>query len=126
MRRMTISLVILLVLTGLGIWNCMALRHISSNIVHSLALAEQCGESGDWEGAERLTRQAQSDWEDANLFLYIVLRHDYTDEVNTGFQEVLALIQWQETPEYASANGELISQVKHFSEAEQLTIENLL
>lgn len=126
MKRMTISLAILLLLAGLGLWNCRYLEHIATGIADSLSQAEQCAESGDWEAAERLTRKAQSDWDDANLYLYIVLRHDYTDEVDTGFREVLALIQWQETPEYASANGELLGQVLHFSEAEQLNWKNLL
>lgn len=126
MKRMTISLAILLLLTGLGVWNCRYLERISSGIADSLMQAEQRGEAGDWAEAERLTRKAQSDWNSANLYLYIVLRHDYTDEVDTGFREVLALIQWQETPEYASANGELLGQVLHFSEAEQLNWKNLL
>lgn len=126
MRRITISFVLLLLLTGLGLWNCWQLEQVSQNLAQTLAQAEEAGEAGDWETAERLTRTAQDYWESATPYLYVMLRHDYTDEVNTSFQEVLALIRWQETPEYASANQALVSQVIHFSEAEQLTLKNLL
>lgn len=126
MRRMTISLALLLLLTGLGLWNCWKLERVSLELVQLLSQAEKAGEAGDWETAERLTRTAQDYWESATPYLYVMLRHDYTDEVNTSFQEVLALIHWQETPEYASANEALLSQVIHFSEAEQLTWKNLL
>lgn len=126
MRRLTLSLLLLLLLTGIGIWNCGKLQDTSDHLNDLLVQAQAFAEAGDWARAEALTRTAQRDWEAASPYLYVMLRHDYTDEVNTTFQEVLALIQWQEAPEYASANQALVTQVTHFSEAEQLTLKNLL
>lgn len=126
MRRLVISLALLAALGGVGLWNSLALRSISQELLDTLAQAEAQAEAGNWAGAEALTRSAQERWESVSLYLYIVLRHDYTDEVNGSFASVLELIEWQETPEYAAGNGELMAQVEHFSEAEQLNWKNLL
>ncbi|MCD7754003.1 MAG: DUF4363 family protein [Clostridiales bacterium] len=126
MRRLSISVVILLLLFGAGLWNISLLEGISGRLAPQLEHAEALAETGDWDGAEELTLAAKDEWEAAASYLYVVLRHDYTDEVNTGFYKVLELLQWQETPEYAAANGELVAQVQHLSEAERLTWRNLM
>ncbi|MCD8384138.1 MAG: DUF4363 family protein [Clostridiales bacterium] len=126
MRRLSISVAILLLLFGAGLWNISLLEGISGRLASQLEHAEALAETGDWDRAEELTLAAKDEWEAAASYLYVVLRHDYTDEVNTGFYEVLELLQWQETPEYAAANGELVAQVQHLSEAERLTWRNLM
>ncbi|MGM9536889.1 MAG: DUF4363 family protein [Candidatus Onthomonas sp.] len=126
MRRLTISLGLLVLLAGLGLWNCARLEQVSGDIAATLTQAQSLAEEGRWEEAELLTRKAQADWEDAGLYLYIVLCHNYTDEVSAGFQEVLALLRWREAPEYTAASQSLLAQVTHFSEAEQLNWKNLL
>lgn len=126
MKRLVISLAILVVLAAGGLMSNCHLNTVSGRLSDMLNQAEAMGESGDWEGARQLTVEAQKYWEDSSFYLYTVLRHDYTDEVNTGFHEVLELIQWQASPEYAAANGELITQVRHLSEAEQFNLKNLL
>lgn len=126
MKRLVISLLILLLLTTAGFSNTAHLNTITDTLSQLLEEAESAGESGDWERARETTQTAQEYWQRSAAYLYIVLRHDYTDDVNTGFSEVLELIEWEETPEYAAANGELIAQVEHLSEAEQLTLKNLL
>ena len=126
MRRLTISLGLLALLAGLGLWNCARLEQVSEGIADTLTQAQALAEEGRWEEAEQCTLQAWQDWENAGAYLYIVLCHNYTDEVSAGFQEVLALLRWREAPEYTAASQSLLAQVTHFSEAEQLNWKNLL
>ena len=126
MRRLTISLGLLALLAGLGLWNCARLEQVSGGIAEALTQAQTLAEEGRWEEAEQRTLQARQDWEQVSRYLCVVLCHSYTDQVSAGFQEVLALLRWREAPEYTAASQSLLAQVAHFSEAEQLNWKNLL
>lgn len=91
-----------------------------------LETAEAQAEGGDWEEAAALTRRAWERWQDKDLYLHITLRHDETDQVYTGFREVLEFLQCQEGGEYSAANAELIANLELMAEAEQLTWKNIL
>lgn len=126
MRRLVISLGLLALLAGLGLWNCSCLERRAQFLADTLTQAQVLAEAGDWTAAEQSTRLAQQDWEQMSGYLSIVLCHSATDQVNAGFQQVLALLQWQEAPEYTAANQMLVAQVRHLSESEQPSWRNLL
>lgn len=126
MKRLWISLIILLVIFAGTLANTYYVTRISSQLVTGLNQAEACAESGNWPQAQTLTRQIQTQWEHYAPYLYITQCHGTTDEINTGFREVLECIQWKTVPEYSAANGVLIAEVEHLAEMEQLTLKNLL
>lgn len=126
MRRLTVSLLVLALLAAAGWANSRYLTGLSGEIIVLLERAGERGAAEDWEGAENLTRQAHARWETSSGYLSLVLRHNETDEVNSRFCEVSALIDGRESPEYAAANGQLISQLEHMSEMEQLRWRNVL
>lgn len=126
MRRLVISLSLLALLAGAGVWNTALLRETCGSVTGLLQAAQDAGECGDWAEAEALTHSAWAHWDGRSTYLYVVLRHDYTDEVYTGFRELLELIEWGETPEYAAASSRLITLLEHMNEGERLTWENLL
>ncbi len=126
MRRLTVSLLMLALLAAAGWANSRYLTGLAGEITGLLERAGERGAAEDWAGAENLTRQARARWEAASGYLSLVLRRDETDEVNSRFCEVSALIDGQEGPEYAAANGQLISRLTHVSEMEQLRWRNAL
>ena len=54
------------------------------------------------------------------------LRHSDTDQIYTGFQEVLEFLTCQEAGEYSAANARLMTQISLLYEAEQFTLKNVL
>lgn len=126
MKRLWISLAILVALFVGCLWNIHYVSQISNLLVTELNQAEDCAENGNWSEAWRLTRESQQRWEKFSPYLYVTQCHGTTDNINTGFREVLELIQWRAAPEYNAANGVLISEVEHLFEMEDLTLENLL
>ena len=126
MKRLWISLAILLAIFAGSLGNIYYVAHISSLLVTNLNQAEACAEAEDWGQAQSLTRQTQAQWDHYAPYLYMTQCHGTTDEINTGFREVLACIQWESVPEYSAANGVLIAEVEHLAEMEDLTLENLL
>lgn len=126
MKRLWISLAILLAIFAGSLANISYVTRISNRLVTGLNQAEACAEAGDWSQAQTLTRQAQDQWDRYAPYLYMTQCHGTTDEINTGFREVLECIQWETVPEYSAANGVLIAEVEHLAEMENLTLENLL
>ena len=126
MKRLWISLAILLAIFAGSLGNICYVAHISSLLVTNLNQAEACAEAEDWGQAQSLTRQTQAQWDHYAPYLHMTQCHGTTDEINTGFREVLECIQWESVPEYSAANGVLIAEVEHLAEMEDLTLENLL
>lgn len=126
MKRLWISLAILLAIFAGSLGNIYYVAHISSLLVTNLNQAEACAEAEDWGQAQSLTRQTQAQWDHYAPYLYMTQCHGTTDEINTGFREVLECIQLESVPEYSAANGVLIAEVEHLAEMEDLTLENLL
>lgn len=126
MKRLWICAGILLFLLLATIANTMAIGHITRELSGTLIQAEALAETGDWKQAEALTRQALDQWEASSSYLYVVLRHSDTDQVNTGFREVLEFIYCQEGGEYSAANAELIARIDLLADMERLTLKNLL
>ena len=126
MKRLWIALAILLAILVGSLANIRYVTRVSNQLVDTLNQAERLAEAGDWHSARTLTCQAQEQWEAHSGILYITLCHATADQVNTGFREVLELIQQEAAEEYSAANGVLIAEVEHLAEVEQLSLANLL
>ena len=126
MKRLWISLAILLALLTAALGNIRSVSGLSGQLCALLNRAEACAEAGDWEQAGGLTRQAQARWERSAAKLYMVQCHGTGDEITSGFRQVLECIQWRAVPEYSANNGALIADVEHLAEQERLTLRNLL
>ena len=102
---------------------------LSAGLYRGAALLEQAearAETGDWEEARVLTEQALTQWQSRDSYLHILLRHSDTDQIYTGFQEVLEFLTCQEAGEYSAANARLMTQISLLYEAEQFTLKNVL
>lgn len=126
MKRLWISLGILLAIFGLSLANIRCTAQASNQLVTLLNHAEEEAEAGQWRRATVLTRQAQEAWDGYTGLLYITSCHANADAVNTGFREVLELLQQEAKEEYSAANGVLIAEVEHLAEVEELSLANLL
>lgn len=126
MKRIVIAAVLLLVTFAVTLCHSFYISSLTGEMTTLLEAAEARAESGDWNAAGNLTQTAQKQWESQELYLHILLRHSETDSVYTGFREVTEFIQCEEGGEYSAANAKLIAQLELLSEAEQLTLKNVL
>lgn len=126
MKRLWIAAALLAAVFTATLINSHYLGSLSSELSDLLTLAEQRAEDGDWEQADRLTKEALEIWNGHDLYLYTTLRHSDTDLVFTGFREVQEFINCQEGGEYSAANAKLIAQIELLWEMEQFSLKNLL
>lgn len=126
MKRLWISLAALLLIFFATLWNTTRVTAVTGSISSKLEDAESAVTQGDWHQAAILTDSAQQEWERVDRYFSVVLRHADTDDVTTTFQEVQGFLQWEAEAEYTSVNSALVEKVKHLSEVETLTWNNLL
>ena len=99
MKRLWIAAALLAAAVVLALWNSWHLKSYLTRVSDLLDHAEVLAEEGDWDGAQRLTQDAYSRWDQRSCYFYTVLRHADTDEVYTGFQEVQEYLSCQEAGE---------------------------
>lgn len=125
MRRLWGAVGAMVLLLALALGNAAVLEHFTGSLSGTLREAEQRVAEEDWEGARVLTEQAREAWHSRDLWLHITLRHTDTDEIQTGLDQVLSLIDCQDRAEYASASAQLLQRLSLMAAGEQLTLANL-
>ena len=126
MKRVWIASVILLSVLVLTIFHSVHLTGFTDELTSLLEQAETHAEVGNWERAQQYNDLAHRLWEEKDAYLHVLLRHSDTDAIYTSFHEVEEFLQCQEGGEYSAANAKLIVQLELLSEAEQLTLKNIL
>ena len=126
MKRIIIAAAILLITFAATLGHSFYISSFTEDLTALLEAAEAQAEKEDWLAAGDLTQAAREKWEDSGTYLHILLRHSETDSVYTGFREVAEFIQCEEGGEYSAANARLIAELELLSEAEQLTLKNIL
>lgn len=126
MKRLWISLALLLGMFALSLWSIHSIHTLSDQLVRDLKRAEVSAEAGDWTRARQITLQARKRWERSASHLYMYQCHATGDEINSGFRQTIEYLQWKDVPEYSATNGALIANVEHLAEMETLNLRNLL
>lgn len=126
MKRVLIAAVILLTTLAVMLCHSFYISSFTKDLTTLLEAAEVRAEENDWKTAQELTHSAQEKWKAKDVYLHILLRHNETDTIYTCFREVAEFIQCQEGGEYSAANARLIAELELLSEAEQLTLKNIL
>lgn len=126
MRRLWISVGLLLLLLGGSLFNAWYAKELTDTMGEQLRLAQQMTETGRWEQALALTQQVYDQWESRHFYLHSTMRHSDTDQILRGFRTVIEYLRLQEPDQYNAANADLITQLELLAEMEQPSVVNVL
>ena len=126
MKRLWISVSVLLALLGSTLANSFYLSNIINNYTKQLSEAHRLAESDNWESASELTTQVTDRWHKHDFYFHVMLPHRDIDEIHLTFQEVEEYLKLEESDQYNAANAKLIAQLGLLAEMEQLNIKNIL
>ena len=70
MRRLWISLALLVLIFAATVGNSLYLKHLTGTITDLLEEAQILAQQEDWEEADALTREALKHWQARELYLY--------------------------------------------------------
>ncbi len=126
MKRIWVSILIMAATLALALGNGWYLQRLTGSMAQELENAQILAEEGNLDSARELTGQVYERWQARQTYLCVVARHGDTDEIRTGFQEVLQLLRWpDELPEYAAANARLQEALGVLAELERFSVRNL-
>lgn len=128
MRRLYISVALILLLaalSGLHLWH---LNDFTGQLTGQLTRAQEMAGQEDWEGAARLTQEVKDRWTDHEGYLHVTLHHEDIDAILVSLDETLAFLEGAEKQpaEYAASNARLLTQLGLLVEAELPTLKNIL
>lgn len=126
MRRLWISVGLLLLLLGGSLFNAWYAKELTDAMGEQLRLAQQMTETGRWEQALALTQEVYDQWESRHFYLHSTMRHSDTDQILRGFRTVIEYLRLQEPDQYNAANADLITQLELLAEMEQPSVVNVL
>lgn len=106
--------------------NAWYLDRLVSSASQRLEQAGALAQTGDWQRARDLTREACEDWEHHGLYFHTVLRHSDIDAIRVAFRMLDAYLELEEMDQYAAANAQLLEQLSLLIETERPTLENVL
>lgn len=102
---------------------------ISSKTQHwkvQLHAADQLAIAEDWSAAMDALTSSYSDWASHQVWLRITIRHDIADDAEAMYHRAMTFALTQETREFRAEIADLLTQLHLLSEAEQLSIQNIL
>ena len=126
MKRVWIAVGLLLVILAGTLAHSFYISGFTEELIGLLEQAEEYAEAGDWAAASECSRKAHQLWDGKETYLHLLLRHQDTDEIYLSFCEVEEFLECEEGGEYSAANAKLIAGLELLTEAEQLTLKNIL
>lgn len=126
MKKGWLAIGLLVGMVALSWWHVSALNALTDDLGGQLRRAETLAESGEWDKAAEVTREASEQWNGRAFYLHVTLDHRTADDIAVGFAETLEFLEWQEAGEYSAANARLMEQLELLGQVEWPNLENLL
>ncbi len=126
MKRLWISVVILIVMLGATLGNSWYLNSLISGFSQKLTSAYHLASRDNWASAQQITGQVAEHLQEHDFYLHVMLPHRDIDDIHLTFCEVREYLELEETDQYNAANAKLIAQLGLLAEMEQLNLKNIL
>jgi len=126
MKRLWISVAILLTMLGTTLGNSWYLNNLISDFSQNLSSAHRLAARDDWASAREITQQVTEHWQEHDFYLHVMLPHRDIDEIHLTFQEIEEYLELEETDQYNATSAKLITQLGLLAEMEQLNLKNIL
>lgn len=127
MKRLWFSLLVILFLAAAALVNVQYLDHLTASLSEQLQDAQASAESGRIEDALDFTLRAQNTFLCHSFYLHVTLDHQDIDAIQSAFGETLEYLRLGEIGGvYVAANSNLVIKLGLLTEAEQLTLKNIL
>ena len=126
MKRLWISVGLLLLLLGGSLLNAWYAERLTDGMEERLRLSQALARQDRWEEALFVTREVYDQWQSLHFYLHSTMRHSDTDQILRGFRTVLEYLRLEEPDQYNAANADLITQLELLAEMEQPSVVNVL
>lgn len=126
MSRLWLGVGLLIFLLVLGLVLSALLTTLEAPLQDLLTDAGEAALAGDWEKAEKMSREARAHWDKYWKFCAAVTDHGPMEQMDSGFAALQVYLHQREEGEFAAQCGELSQMAKALGEVHRLSWWNLL
>ncbi len=126
MKAYFLSVLTLLAVLSLALWNSASMAGRTQRWQGQLDQVEALATDGAWEDAYQALEESYGDWSSSQAYLHIVSHHDVLDEAEAMYRRAAVFICLQEESSLLGELSDLRHQLLLLSEMEQLSIKNVL
>jgi hypothetical protein len=127
MKRLVISFLLILLLTGLSALHVSHLQSLTDGLISQLEEVKDALNHSGWVDAQAVMDDIFQQWEKHGFYLHTLLRHTDIDGIRSSLKEAQAYLERQEDiAECLAVTARLINQLELLLEAELPTLKNLL
>lgn len=126
MKAYFLSVLTLLAVLSLALWNSASMAGRTQRWQGQLDQVEALATDGAWEEAYQALEESYGDWSSSQAYLHIVSHHDVLDEAEAMYRRAAIFICLQEESSLLGELSDLRHQLRLLSEMEQLSIKNVL
>lgn len=126
MQRIRFGAVLLALLLALGLFSSTLMKKAwqkqSKNLCHAAVLASD----GDWATARTLQEDAKKAWDEKQLLVAALFRHEAIDQIDGLFAQLDVFSESRRTVSFSSTCVYLSQLLEALGESHSLTLKNLL
>lgn len=121
-----ISLILLALTIGLGVWSGTEVRALSEEYAENAEELRTLTEAANWQAAQEMLQNCRHTWEQKVPWLQTLINHDDVDAVTTALKKIEAGISSRELSLCLEACAELGEHAEHLYHRDALTLGNVL
>lgn len=127
MKRLWISVGLLLLLGALAWFHVARLTALTEELTGLLTQVEQALEQEDWDRAADAAADMDARWERQAFYLHTTLHHEDIDAIRASIKEMRSYLDCRDdAAECLAVNARLINQLELLVEAELPSLKNIL
>ncbi len=126
MRLLTVLLIILTCLVGLGFWNNAALWETTDQMTVQIEQIMQEIDGQRWDQASQQTARLEKNWHEKAKWWPVFLDHQEIDNIEFSLAKVKKYVDTHDKPLAQGQLSELHLMLEHIPEKETINLENIL
>lgn len=126
MRLLSVLLVILVAILGLGYWSNHSLQASSNELTRQIDGIDTAIKHGRWSTAEKQTGQLEKNWQRKSAWWAVILDHQEMDNIEFSLAKTREYVATKNIPLSLGQLSELKLMVRHIPRNEMVNLTNLL
>lgn len=126
MKRAAAAVILFFAAVSLTVWSDYAFNKELDTVSESLNEIVECAENCSDELLKEKINTLLSQWEHSSVLLHSLILHEGMDQLEQNITALPLLAEYSDRDELQKSCIEAINQIKNLSEAEKLSIENIL
>ena len=126
MKAFYVPALLLALILGFSLWTGAYVERGTAACFQKLQKADELAAQENWEEAEAQILQGHKSWQQNQAFFHAIMEHEELDEAESLFASAFAACDERDEPDFHATLAQLLKSLRHLSEKQQLSLNNIL